>query len=390
MRGIRMAAGALLTLLLLCGADGMGLGAPLRETAQMEQVRCIAVDKSGAGVEVTVAIGGGSEGTPSSQRRYGPTLPAALETLRTRPSLRQPFFAHAGHLLLGSDAAREGIGPALDAVLRSSELPVSTGMIAVEGSAGELLRGTAGKETDAEESLELLQQELVKSGEGRVFSAAEIFAAIQSRGCALTAAVRAVPTDLEGEQNAEKRIEPAGFAVLEGERLRGFVGGRTAEGLLLLLGESRGGTLSLPDGNGRAELRLGPARLRWRPCFDRAGRLTGAALRVERTATLTGLSSPAEKRPPDWARQLEEAAQREQEAAIRAAWALMASLGLDLADIEDRLTLSAPLRILRDRRTEAVPFGSRLRGLTLEPEVRITLARSLDLEPPQEGGGGRG
>lgn len=362
-------------LLLLLPLEACGIQNQRRETAELELVRCIGVDRQEESVAVTIAVSGGEEKRPATQCRRAKTLSQALADLQNAPTLRQPYYAHTGHVLLGEAAAREGVGPTLDYLARSVELPLSIGLFLALGEAGELLRDSAGEETDAEEVLSVLERQCPRSGLGCVFTAQETAAALQQRGCALMLAVAGEKTDLGDEEAAPLRIAPRGFGVLTEGRLSALLTEEESRGALLLLDRFKGEELALGED---AVLRLTGARVRWTPSFDRKGALRSIRAEIRLSAAVSALRPGMDPGDPQVLKSLERRAEEIQRDRVLAALRRQKELGVDFLDLESRLRLRAPEKMERAA-ASGVSFMEAFKTAELALEVEVTAERSFDL-----------
>jgi len=306
--------------LLLAGCTG--LPQP-REMGEMALVRTVGVDAARDGVALTVSTGqraSGVEGQKHSAlvlRGEGASLSAAALQLRQK-SDSYVFFGYADKLLLGEESG--SIADVLGWFAQDGELGLGAKVWLMRGAgAGQAVE--SGGEAGVEKRLSALEQDGKVTAAPVTRTAGEVYIALLDRGCAF------VPALATGEE-----LSPAGYAVLRGEELAGFLDGDAARGLELLYERPAAEMLEVALEENQVSLRLTGAQLDCKPVFE------GEELvRLE-------LKSRVEARPEQWRAPLT-AGERE-ELQVAAAAELGRKMGLALAQ-------------LREWGTDCVAIGSR-------------------------------
>jgi len=201
--------------------------------------------------------------------------------------------------------------------------------------------------------------------------------ALSERGAALLCALRS------GQSDGSPAVLPAGYGVLRGDRLVGYLEGTEAEAVGLLTGDSGLLTRSVPDGQGgtvtlqvRGSAAIAP---RWNPDGTPAPLTVTAAL----TAVPAELSDPEGTKPDDDCfRALSAALDAQISADINAALACAQTLDADF------LGLGALLRRSSPQRFAALP-ADWLQALEFDVHTEIRLVHSDDLGDPVGTEGGR-
>lgn len=307
--------------LLLAGCTG--LPQP-REMGEMALVRTVGVDAAREGVALTVSTGQRASGVDSQKQSAlvlngeGASLSAAALRLRQK-SESYIFFGYADKLLLGEDFG--SISDILGWFAHDGELGL--------GAKVWLLRGTGAKqavesggEAGVEDRLTALEQDGDLTAAPMTRTAGEVYIALLDRGCAF------LPVLTLGEE-----LTPAGYAVLRGEELAGFLDGDAARGLELLAERPAAEIVEVALPENQVSLRLSGAQLDCKPVFEQ-----GELARLE-------LTSRVEARPEQWRSRLS-VREREQ---LRSA--LEEDLGRKIG-----LTLSK----LREWKTDCTAIGGRV------------------------------
>ena len=355
-----------------CGLGG-GIYANYRPIGQLRPVETLGLDAAAGGVLLSAATGGVGDAPPLLLRRGGDSLLSAMEQLQDYTGQGQLFFAHTRFLLLGEAYARDDLAPLLDYVERDMHL--RTGVAAavlLGGEAAQVLTGAAGG--DATEMLASLRRDVLLRGESRFSSVRELAAGLSEDGAALICALS--PRRAEGSVFPEGEgvsAVPAGYGILKGTRVVGWLTGDEARCASLLLGHPGVQRRTVEAGGGRYVLELDSVRpsLRARRA---EGRVTGLELTLTVRFAVAERLGPLSGEPDtELASALCAAAEAELEREIRAV--LGSSRALDADFLRLGRTLSAA--------------GSELSPTEAEVAVSVTavLDRGGDVAAPIRTGG---
>ena len=369
-------------LLMLGGCKSGMLYADMREIDQLELIQTVGLDASDSGVRATAAsgmrVGGGS---PTVLENTSPTTARAMRLMQNYSSKKYIFYGHVRYLLIGEEAAREGLGKYLDYVERSVELRLSTGLLIVKGgTANELIRLTSTESESTAELLASLEKDVRLMSESRVGSCGEAAESLAESGTALVAAVRPE----QGENGW--RIASAGYAVFRDGRLAAYIDTDTARAVNLLTGEVEGDVTELPDGRGGcAALRVTSGKSSFGAEFS-GGELIRITIDARVTANIEELSESCDPYSPAEIAALEAKLAALEKARIDRAAALMRSLGCDYLGLGAKLSLAHPLKTdrLGGRLAESIA------GAETEVRVEAKIERTYDLGAPLRTDGGDG
>lgn len=216
--------------LLLTGCSGLPTA---REMEDMALLRTLGVDPSPAGVAVTGSTG------PRARGLQGEGEPALVLTA-DRASLSAAclamqgqsdsfvFFGYVDQLLLGEKLAEQGVRPVLDYFSRDAELGLGAQLWLIrEASAREAL--SAGGDEGLDARLETLQNDSEMGIANLTRTAGEVYTDLLELGCAYIPA-------LSPAGDGDALLREAGYGVLKGDVLAGFLEGDPARGLELLAG----------------------------------------------------------------------------------------------------------------------------------------------------------
>ncbi len=248
MRNIRIL--ALLALCFtLCGCSQNRLFANYRELDQTELIQTMGMDKTDGQVGVTVATAVQEDGTFTIFTGRGQTVAKALSQIHTYPTKKYLFFGHITNLLIGTDMCNDMSG-VLDFIERSSDLRLDTPFFVVRGcSTRELMEKAKVDGAGVTELLQPLTDESNLGSDNHVFTTKEIISVLSEEGYALVYAVQ-LTEDNDKISEGEANVVPAGYGVIRGERVIGYVEYEDCLGVNILINEAVNGVLELPDGKG--------------------------------------------------------------------------------------------------------------------------------------------
>ncbi|MBR5343827.1 MAG: hypothetical protein IK149_08020 [Oscillospiraceae bacterium] len=325
--------------------SGCGLREQAREVDQLLVVQAMGVDAAASGVRLTLSSAAGSEsGSPPMRLEgSGTGVVEAIERIRAGANEEDLLCAHIGHLLIGEETARRGIGPCLDYLCRTGDLRLSVPICVLRGGeAREALLGVGNESYGASDALESVDGDLRARGDGRSTPAAGILRDLARYGSALVCAVSLEPSaEADASAGAEERpltLVPSGYAVLKSGKLLGFLDREQAVGVGLLLGESGLCEIAVTDQAGLpVTLTLSGGSGALEPRFDESGALRGLAVTVEAEALLAeGAAGDTE---PEY---LQRMLERALEARVREVLRLSQRWDADFLGLAGRLSLRAP------------------------------------------------
>lgn len=178
----------------------VALPAP-REMENMVLFRALGVD-----TDTFTASSGRSEEKSEVLTAQGEDLKHGKTQLQTR-SDSTVFLGYVDHVLVGEELARAGLSPLLDQMSRDGELGLGARLWVVKGETAQ-----AGVESGGEDGVDRRLNTLRLSGT-ETRTAGEIWADLLDRGTAQVPAL----------ELRDGLLTPCGWAVLEGDRLTGFL-----------------------------------------------------------------------------------------------------------------------------------------------------------------------
>jgi len=414
-----------LTLPLLAGCDaGSSIYANYKEIETLQLIQTIGIDRRSGGVELSVSSGTGTKDTPPTiLSGSGGSVSQAMEQAQAFAEYQELFYAHARYVVLGQDAAREGIFDYLDYLQRSSQMRLSAGMFVVRGGdAKDLVAHVGGDKSDITDLLASLEREVKITGQSHVFSCKDVSVNLSSRGSSLVCAVAAVPIDdnvysgksgstasragSSGQQSASGdsgdedvgagsspagdagalAALPAGYGVLADWQLKTFLTVEQSWGANILLGMAGTGALSVKDSNGRTvTLSFSDADASFRPVWEPDGSLRTLRIPVELELYALEVPMGSDLSDPAYLAVLEEQVAAAVTGWIEETLAVSARLEADFLGIGQSLRARHPLRFSR----VSGDWPALLGALDFDVSVHATVERSFELKDAVSGGEGR-
>ena len=384
-----------------------------REVEQLRVMQAMGLDRAPGGVTVTLAAAADRSGSaPLCFSGTGESVSAAIEAARLRSVEEDLFIGHLKHILIGEEAARQGLSPFLSYICRSPDARMDMPLFILRGAdAREAMTAAGNGERGVSEVLQAAQTKLDTQFGGHVFTAAEILRGSVRSGSALVCALsyddaaeaappsppgsgedsqdpdeeasEALSDTSSGSQSAGdengapyKTLSVGSYAIIKDGKLCEYIGPDAALGVGFLTNTVGVRDLVVRDRYGAPvtlEINRGDTRLR--PLWAADGSLQGIEIYATVSATLlesgSGALSAAES--ADYLTGQLEAAVSDQIGAVL--W-LARTLEADFLGLADRIEQASPLEY---RRMEQ-PLGPLLPALELSIAVRGELNHGHDLD----------
>lgn len=376
---------------LLCGCSLSGsIYENYREVEQLRLVEVMGIDSHNGGTVLSVAVGPGvgQSAAPILMHAAGSSISAAVSTLQDYSSSEDLFYSHTQYLVFGAEASQTQLEHYLDYVNRSPSLRTGISMYVVRnGTAQALIEGTGGESYDLSSVLASLERDAEKRGEVCIFSALDVIRALTRSGAALVPALdirdmSSLSSESEGEG---KTAIPAGYCIINGGSADGYIIGKPAAVVGMLLNRADELPIELPDGEGgETTVTLTGSKCEIKPVwengqplrFDISFDLKAAIVELEDPLSLTGSGTPEllagrlEETVCAWAKQVLEQSRE---------------LGADFLALGVKAQADQPKRFAALEGGWQQQFGSVEFSITASAEVE----RSYDLTEPAHTEGGQ-
>ena len=356
--------------------------ADYREIATLMPVQTLGFDSLVPTVSATISTGKGIAGEKAAIiSRESDSIPSCLEALQDYSAKNDLFFEQTRFVLLGEDAARAGLGSFFDFIKRANVLRFDNPVFIVRGgTAKELVSGSGAENYDVTESLATIVRDSRNRGEGYSFNCREVLRSLNEYGGALACAVAVKP--LEGsvfDEDASDTAVPAGFAIIKGDSLVGYIDrDDCALGANLLLGKGGAADVSVSDGQGgSAQLELTGTSCSWSAEWD-GGQLRSVTASLCVGAKLSGTQENSGNLSQEYLSALEDSLSKETVKHASRVLARSQSLSCDFLGIAGELRKIAPAEYAKLSR----PFPEELSAAVVNVRATAEISGSFIKEPP--------
>ena len=341
-----------------------------REMGDMALLRTMGVDagEEAGQVRVTVSTGKRAAGLQGESQpplilsAAGESLSAACLSMQGL-SDSYVFYGYVDQLLLGEEAALEGVEPVLDYFSRDVELGLGAQVWLVRGGTAQAAI-EAGGETGVDSRLSTLQTDSEMGAAGITRTAGEVFSSLLEQGCAYLPALRAAGAE-EGEQTA---LLEAGYGVLRDGALAGCLEGESAKGLELLTGQTAEDIIEVDLPSGRAVARITEVSTRCEPVFQ-GEELTGLRLHCRAAAELAEFHEPMDQGE---LAQLREALEERESLRLRQVMEQLRAWGTDCTALGSQVAQANPARWEKLREE----WEERFSTIPYEVSVQVSVSRT--------------
>lgn len=206
--------------------------------------------KGGGGVGTSSGGGGGGRTQPVAIiESTGVTVFEAVREAVTKFS-RRLFWPHNQVLIIGKEAAEQGVRRFLDFEIRDAEPRPTAWVLVTDGKAGDLIKASAKIEKiPAMEIAEMVRAQSATSKAGSFMVHDFVLRLISKTAAPVATWIRL---------NEKNEVQLDGTAVFKGEKLAGFIGKKETRGLLWVLDKVRSGIVVVksPDNKGEVGLEI--------------------------------------------------------------------------------------------------------------------------------------
>ena len=367
----RMGAAAVLAAALLLSGCGKAALPYAREMGDMALLRTMGVDaeEEAGQVRVTVSTGKRAAGLQGESQpplilsAGGESLSAACLSMQGL-SDSYVFYGYVDQLLLGEEAALEGVEPVLDYFSRDVELGLGAQVWLVRGGTAQAAI-EAGGETGVDSRLSTLQTDSEMGAAGITRTAGEVFSSLLEQGCAYLPALRAAgPEETEGQTV----LLEDGYGVLRDGKLAGYLDGESAKGLELLTGQTAEDIIEVDLPSGRAVARITEVSTRCEPVFQ-GEELTGLRLYCRAAAELAEFHEPMDQGE---LAQLREALEEREGLRLRQVMEQLRAWGTDCTALGSQVAQANPARWEKLRGE----WEERFSTIPYEVSVQVSVSRT--------------
>ena len=190
-------------LLSLSGCSG--IYSNFRELERLLVIQTMGIDYAEEGVGISLASGAKSDGS-SPVRLFSPgvSITSAIAHILSYSQEQELFLSHTSHVVLGEEAAKNGINGYLSYICRSPNLRTDIPLYIVKGgTAQEAVMQVGEGSKGISEVLEAVRANVDERGDSKAFSASELLRNLERNGSGLICARECSPSIQEGGTKQE-------------------------------------------------------------------------------------------------------------------------------------------------------------------------------------------
>ena len=190
-------------LLSLSGCSG--IYSNFRELERLLVIQTMGIDYAEEGVGISLASGAKSDGS-SPVRLFSPgvSITSAIAHILSYSQEQELFLSHTSHVVLGEEAAKNGINGYLSYICRSPNLRTDIPLYIVKGgTAQEAVMQVGDGSKGISEVLEAVRANVDERGDSKAFSASELLRNLERNGSGLICAIECSPSIQEGGTKQE-------------------------------------------------------------------------------------------------------------------------------------------------------------------------------------------
>ena len=182
-----------------------GIYSNFRELERLLVIQTMGIDYAEEGVGISLASGAKSDGS-SPVRLFSPgvSITSAIAHILSYSQEQELFLSHTSHVVLGEEAAKNGINGYLSYICRSPNLRTDIPLYIVKGgTAQEAVMQVGEGSKGISEVLEAVRANVDERGDSKAFSASELLRNLERNGSGLICAIECSPSIQEGGTKQE-------------------------------------------------------------------------------------------------------------------------------------------------------------------------------------------
>lgn len=369
-----------------------GISSNYKELESLLVIDTIGVDYAPSGVKLTLnsAIAGDEDSSPIKLSGTGETITSTIEKIRGGSNKENLFIPNTNYMLIGEEAAENGINDYLSYISLAPEIKISTPIFVIKGAtAGQAIAEVGNENISISGNIAGIEQNFQKSTGIQSSNAAELLQSIAKNSCALVYALEITDSaeaqadklkdgDGGGTGSApEKAITTAGYGVLRGDALCAYIGMDDALGVTFMRNQVDLTDLVVTDANKeKTTLGIDAGGTRLLPVWAEDGRLLCLDIHADVRASILDAGESAQLNSAEYIDQLVSCLEAEVSQRIRKVLLLTKELGIDFLDLGSQVELISP----HEFRTMPQGFAEQLSDLDFRISVSGEIIRTNDIK----------
>lgn len=344
----------------LCGCTGVY--SERKDLDGLKIVELLGIDTLSEGVRLSLSVGSEKDEAVYYVSEGG-SISYALENAKSSACDGDLFCAHISSVIVGENAARDGLESCFEYICRSPDVRIDVDMFAVQSDSAENAVTGVGSDAGAAQLVSRLKQASKNHARMHIYSAAEIISRTDECGSALICGLESVkPADNGGSEGTA--LVPGGYGILDNYRLISWLDPSLSPIIGIL--ENRSYVSEINVDGAIMQLEHGEAQVF--PIWDSNGNLDEVQVRVSVRASV--LESDSHENAAVLTAKLEKTVLHEVMNVIRRE----KSSGCDFLAIGSRIELHSPVEYRRLER----PFSEILPSLRFSVAVSGAISHTND------------
>lgn len=353
-------------LLFSTGCSQSSLFSNYRPIEKLKLVHTMGFDLHEDGLELSVC-GGEKDGQGLTRLSCtGKNISDCLATLQRYSEESELYYAHNRYVIVGEDYARQGLKDIMEYLESSTQLRSDLPLFIVkDGKAKDLIMHSGGKDEGIHEVMEAVLRDCEQQGSSYPFTCGDIGSFSAEYGSALACALTVGSTrDIDPEAEAEETTPVnAGYAVIDRGTLTAFIGGDTARGVNLLIGEPGTGSMTVTVSGQPVSLRITSVKTTLEPSFGETGIMTKLTVSLQAEAALEEFEGD---------QQLDKAVSKIIEQWLEEILLTMRETQCDFLGFGPRIAIRYPKQLSQS----PIPWPAQLKTLAMDAVVSCTVHHS--------------
>lgn len=363
--------------LLLTGCSDVNIYSAHSEPEELVVIKTIGIDYEDGAVKVTAAAGTTSDGKkPEIYTSSASTLAEAINGIQNGYMGKEAYFSHAENVLVGEEAARNGLSQYLDYIGRNVYMRLSAGLFIVKGdTAQKLMEDTTGENTASSDMLEAISKKSEYMASGRVFTCREIMSGLAENGSALVYAVEKGEQSQAGSDETAS-IKPVGYALIKDGYMEEYLETGVTEGTGMIMGHTKSGMLTVDvEEHGPVTLKIIDIKTKYEPSYT-DDEMTAVTIKMQIKMNIEESAEDINFINESMRKQIESAAEEEIKETVALAIKKSREIGSDFFGMGDEININDPYKFRDTHEKWDEIFPEVQIGLKIECELK----RTYDME----------
>lgn len=361
----------------LTGCRDVNIYSAHSEPEDLVVIKTIGIDYENGVVKVTAAAGTTSDGKkPEIYTSSASTLAEAINGIQNGYMGKEAYFSHTENVLIGEEAAKNGLSQYLDYIGRNVYMRLSAGLFIVQGNTAQrLMEDTTGENTASSEMLEAISKKSEYMASGKVFTCQEIMSGLAENGSALVYAVEK-GDQMQAGADETASIKPVGYALIKDGYLEEYLETGVTEGAGMIMGHTKSGMLTVDvEGHGSVTLKITDIKTKYEPSYA-DGEMTAVMIKISVKMNIEESAEDLNFINESMRKKIENAASEEIKDTVELAINKSKEFGSDFLGMGDEININDPYKFRKTYENWEEKFPE----IKINFEIESELKRTYDME----------